>query len=378
MTAALPLTRSEAAMSAAAADAGRTRLSFDVVIATCNRPQALALSIPLILAQSRLPERLIVIDSSDDHAPVAAMVAQTTVGWPGQVIVEQAARGLPYQRNRGLTHVQADVVIFPDDDSLFHPGTSEAILEAYERDTTCAVAGVCAAPVNYPPSGTLPEGTYAMTAAHRRDAKNQRLRNRIEKMFSHAKPVLYLGQVLRAHQIMRQPLPAWLVRPDYSLVEYMTGFRMSFRTALIKEVGFDSAMSGYALSEDVDASLAVARQGLLVGALQARVYHHRFPGGRPDPYVWGVITVLNRAYVVLKHAADGGLSEPEARAARSRLVWFMRLKLLTTVPAALRSPAGRARFRGAWDAAKEARGMLDLPQAELSAVYRAACKRLGL
>ena len=69
------------------------RLGFDVVIATRNRAEALALSIPLILAQSRQPERLIVIDSSDDHAPVKAAVAQAAEGWPGTVIVEHSAPG---------------------------------------------------------------------------------------------------------------------------------------------------------------------------------------------------------------------------------------------------------------------------------------------
>ena len=47
-------------------------LGFDIVLATRNRPEALALSIPLMLSQSRQPGRLIVIDSSNDHAPVAA------------------------------------------------------------------------------------------------------------------------------------------------------------------------------------------------------------------------------------------------------------------------------------------------------------------
>ena len=47
------------------------RLDFDVVIATRNRPQALELSIPLILGQSRQPKKLIVIDSSDDQTRVA-------------------------------------------------------------------------------------------------------------------------------------------------------------------------------------------------------------------------------------------------------------------------------------------------------------------
>ena len=94
------------------------RVDFDVVIATRNRPQALALSIPLILGQSRQPRKLIVIDSSDDHAPVAEAVAKMTARWNGRVVVEHSAPGLPRQRNRGIAHVEAEAVIFPDDDSL--------------------------------------------------------------------------------------------------------------------------------------------------------------------------------------------------------------------------------------------------------------------
>ena len=47
------------------------------------------------------------------------------------------------------------MVLFPDDDSLFHPGTSEAILRAYELDTEGRIAGVCAADALEPPPGAL-------------------------------------------------------------------------------------------------------------------------------------------------------------------------------------------------------------------------------
>jgi glycosyltransferase involved in cell wall biosynthesis len=114
----------ERSASGAASRKPAQRLDFDVVIATRNRPQALALSIPLILGQSRQPRKLIVIDSSDDHAAVAKVVGETTAGWGGTVIVEHSGPGAAYQRNRGLVHVESEIVLFPDDDSLFHPGTS--------------------------------------------------------------------------------------------------------------------------------------------------------------------------------------------------------------------------------------------------------------
>jgi GT2 family glycosyltransferase len=348
-------------------------LTFDVVIATRNRPEALALSIPLILGQSRQPEKLIVIDSSDDHAPVADIVARTTAGWDGEVIVEHTARGSALQRNLGLRHVTADVVIFPDDDSLFHPGTSQAIMAVYERDTEGVIAGVCAAPDLTPPLGVPLENSYKMTATHARDARTRRLRNRLEKRLSYLKPAIYLGQILGA----RHPLPDWVGTFEFPMVEYMTGFRMSFRTDRIRAVGFDATLQGYALDEDVEASLAVARDGLLVGARHARIYHHKFPGGRPDPYRIGAIAVLNRAYVISKHIADGCLSETEARAARVRLRAFMTLKLVVSTLTAHRA-AGRQRLRGAWAARREGLKLMEVPREALSEAYHAAETRLGL
>ena len=117
-------------------------LTFDTMIATRNRPEALAPSIPLILGQSRQPERLIVIDSSDNHTPVAETVARATRDWPGEVTVEHTDPGSAYQRNRGLAHVRADIVFFPDDDSMLYPGTTEAIMRAYELDDDGKIAGL--------------------------------------------------------------------------------------------------------------------------------------------------------------------------------------------------------------------------------------------
>jgi len=56
-------------------------LVYDVVIATRNRAEALALSIPRLIAQSWPPSRLIIVDSSDNSAAVRAAVLAATDGW---------------------------------------------------------------------------------------------------------------------------------------------------------------------------------------------------------------------------------------------------------------------------------------------------------
>ena len=53
------------------------KINYDVVIATRNRPDALALSVASILRDQRqLPKHLIIVDSSDPQFPVVETVSQ--------------------------------------------------------------------------------------------------------------------------------------------------------------------------------------------------------------------------------------------------------------------------------------------------------------
>jgi glycosyltransferase involved in cell wall biosynthesis len=343
-------------------------LDFDVVIATRNRPQALALSIPLILGQSRRPGRLIVIDSSDDHAPVAEAVAQAvrgaSPGWGGTVIVEHSGPGSAHQRNRGLAHVEAEVVIFPDDDSLFHPGASEAIMRAYELDAEGRIAGVCAADAAAPPPGALAAARYEMTGPERLRARVMGQRNRLERRLAALNPTLYLGRRLTARA---RPLD-WFEAENCVLVESMTGYRMSFRTAVIRAAPFDETLTGYALHEDLDASFAAMRHGLLVGAQNARIYHHKFPSARGDAYTLGMTKVLNRSYVMLKHLDAPGLSAAEAAKGRRLVRDFCRVMMLSCLPR-LHQRRQRDHLRGMLAAQDGIGAMLAAPHDELARIY---------
>jgi GT2 family glycosyltransferase len=353
------------------------QLDFDVVIATRNRPEALALSIPLILGQSRRPERLIVIDASDDHAPVAEVVARAVAGarpgWQGRLIVEHSAPGLPRQRNLGLAHVKAEVVIFPDDDSLFHPGTSEAIMRVYERDTEGRIAAVCAVDAPEPPPGALTGAGYDMSAHHRSHARIVRYRRRLNLNFNWWRPMLHLGALLRARA---EPI-GWCEAEQCVGTEFMAGYRMSFRTAAIRAEGFDETLMAYATAEDVDASYAVTRHGCLIGARKARIYHHRFPNGRGDPYAFGVMKILNEAYVTLKHVHDARLSPAEARRIRWLVrQYYCRLTVLRRL-LGLYEHTRREELKGVLAAGEGVRAMLNAPRDELPRLYSEAFARIA-
>lgn len=313
-------------------------LTFDVVIATRNRPDALALTIPLLLSQSRLPQKLIVIDSSDDHAPVAQVVAETTQGHDVEVIVEHSEKGLTRQRNRGLTHVSAEIVFLPDDDTLFFPGASEAIMEVYERDTEGKVAAVNPGISLVPPPGALDGAGYAMSDAHIAEAKTVKWRTKIGRMMPDINPRMVVGKAL----VARAPDLPWMAEIDAVHVEWMTGFRMTFRAEAIKAVGFEPVFGGYSLFEDTDASWAVTDYGCVVGARKGKVYHHRFPGGRANRYGLGAMGLANLAYLMAKHVTDRGLSAAERAEAIRKTKSYTRLRMFVAWAKSLKGDKGAA------------------------------------
>lgn len=346
------------------------RLDYDAVIATRNRPEALALSIPLLVGQTRPPKRLIVIDSSDDHAPVAETVARAVAGWNGEVIVEHSAKGLPLQRNRGLTHVTAPVVLFPDDDSLLYPDAAEHILEVYERDTEGAIAAVCALEAMQAPGDGPLSATYEVSAEETRKRSLRGFQSRIERKVSWLKPAKSLGRMLND----RHAVPAWLAEMDARPVEYMTGFRMSFRTDAIRDPGFDDALRDYGLYEDLDASFTAVRSGLVVAAWRAKIYHHRFPGARANGRSLGLIEVLNMVYVVLKHATPERLGAAASRRVRRRLAAFVPVRVLANLPG-LRSRFGRERLAGSFAGAVLSARLRGQAGQGLSAAYKSIVAR---
>lgn len=337
-------------------------LTYDVVIATRNRPDALSLSIPRILSETRPPARLIVSDSSDDHDEICRAVEEASAGTGAEIEVIQSDPGLPLQRNVGLERVSAPVVMYPDDDSIWYPGVAEAVMRVYERDTQNTIAAVATAEAAAPPPGFLDsaQSSYQMQSSHKLKQRIAHTRAKIERRWF-PDPFVLHGRA----EWERFEQPGWFGEENTVPVEWMTGFRMSFRTKAIRDVGgFDQAFAGYALFEDVDASFAVAKHGLVVGARNAQVFHYRRPGGRGNRRRLGVTQLLNRAYVIAKHATPGS-------SACRKLAGYGRYKISQY---ALEGPGGKERIAGAMAAQKHVRRLLQAQPGELQDTYQQAIR----
>jgi glycosyltransferase involved in cell wall biosynthesis len=339
------------------------QLSYAIVVATRNRLAALQLSLPRMLTQSRSPAQLVVVDSSDDHAVVADAVRHAAANWKGRLTILQSERGLTLQRNRGLALVDHPIVFFPDDDSIWFAGAAEAILAVYERDNAGALAAVCAIESQVPPDDfSVTNSGYTMSRSDRLKQSFIKLRSAIEhRLFPDP------GRVLGRAFMQKANPPTWLREVDAAPVEWMTGFRMSFRTKVIAACRFDETLARYCLFEDRDASFGAWRHGLVVATSAARVYHHRSPEVRDTGWRMGIEQLLNQAYITAKYSEVGAPS-------RQSVMRFARYKTFL-YSLTSRSAFGRGRYLGAKSTLAELPALVASPSSEADKIYLAALAR---
>ncbi len=340
---------------------------YEIVVATRNRPEALALSIPRFLRQTAAPARIIVVDSSDDPSGPRRAVEEAARGAPVEVTFIEGPRGASRQRNVGVELVRAGIVMFPDDDSLWATDTAEEFLRVYDLDTAGAVGAVCGLPVvgfDAIDATAAAGGRYRISTGDVLDVKVARYRRHLAAR-TLPEPFVVLGKSFHA----RWTLPPWCAEHDVVPVEWMTGFRMSFRTDAIRAAPFDENLSSYSLFEDACASFAVMASGRMVlAARKARVYHHRFPGKRGNGRTLGALQILNRAYAVALHS-------PPGHPARQALHPFSKGKCRSYLVRAF-SRFGLDRYLGALAATREVPRLAEVPQAGALEAYLAARRRV--
>ena len=144
-------------------------MNYSVVVATRNRLDALKLSLPLLLAQTRPPLEIIVVDSTDAPEPIRGIVEEVARTTAIPVSYLHSAPGTSLQRNLGLARASGEVTLFPDDDSMLFPDAMERVMRIYERDAAGLVGGVCASEIARPPPeiAGAAEASYAPRAEDR-------------------------------------------------------------------------------------------------------------------------------------------------------------------------------------------------------------------
>jgi glycosyltransferase involved in cell wall biosynthesis len=339
--------------------------AYDCVVATRNRINALRMSIPLILRQDAPPSRLIVVDASDDHESLRTEVGDIgdRLGFENTVVVRSDRPNLTRQRNIGLQFVQAPIVMFPDDDSMWYAGFASSVMKVYQSDTREQVGGVGGVGVMARP---LELGQPAYKRSKFRTIKQavQPYRSYIEQRafprpFDIIGASTWAGKIDVVDDINSKRLPN------------ITGFRMSFRTDAVRRIGFDETLghgAGYSYHEDMDISLRLQMEGYaLVSAEDAKVCHLSFPGKRGDGYGYGFCSIANCVYVC-KKTMNGN------RKILAVVERYLKYKL-SLYASRFYTNHDRQLFRGAFDAWRNRFELLNADEAGLSDAYKSLCDR---
>jgi GT2 family glycosyltransferase len=118
-------------------------LSWSAVIATLDRAGPLERSLRDLIAQTRPPARIVVVDASADDrtAEVCRQLHSSSV----PIVWQRAqARSAARQRNQGAVGADSDLIAFVDDDVELPPDVFAQLIAAFERDASGRLGGIAA------------------------------------------------------------------------------------------------------------------------------------------------------------------------------------------------------------------------------------------
>ncbi len=224
-----------------------------LVLCTRHRPSEVRTCLETVRLQTSVPDRVLVVDSSDDDETVAA-VADFAAAWPSDSVIEhrRAERGLTLQRVAGIDATTEEIVHFIDDDTVLELGYFEGILAAFVGDAAGALGGVGGFVIDQPAHNFRRIDVWLGL-----DAVAEGV-------------VLPSGRNVRVYTEPREPMA----------VDWLSGCAMSFRRAVFAMERPNLELPGSGDGEDVEFSYRVRQHWGLVVTPHARLEHRESPVGR--------------------------------------------------------------------------------------------------
>lgn len=258
------------------------RMKLSIIICTRNRIEDFKKFLPSIAKQTRLPDDLIVVDSSDVHE-IEEYLGFISLSFPIRYFHTQP--GLTLQRNYGVRKCHADLIFFFDDDVELDKNYLAEVEKIFTNDTNHAIGAVGGRVVN--PYGSQP----------------QTIRFQIERrIFSFRNWFFGLGSVGNGRfRFSGMPVHPLNTLPSGD-IECLSGCCMAFRREVFERVTFDESLARYGLMEDVDISKQTLDAGYRIYyQASARLTHNESPINRLNVQQWAEMSVVNYDYLFKKN-----------------------------------------------------------------------------
>jgi len=258
--------------------------TVSVIIPTHNRPESLGRTVQALLAQTRIPDQIVIINDGDDEIPAGLAETISCAGAHFNYCRLRTDRpSASASRNRGMELASEQILVMIDDDVIPPEDCLARLVEMYDQAPGGAVAGIGARPV--PP-----------------EAENRFGRKMWELL------ACLLGEIRWAPRLCAarySPLPPAL-RAKLTPGKPMSGCLMSVRRELDREYRFDDEFfCGYVLGEDRDLGFRIAMTCPVFLADDLTVLHAPHPAGRPDRVRMGRMLVSSTLHTA-KNCRDAG------------------------------------------------------------------------
>jgi glucosyl-dolichyl phosphate glucuronosyltransferase len=255
--------------------------SISIIIPTKNRPKDLKLTVETLLAQTILPDQLVIVDQSagdESRREVIGLFVGAPQGTRDRVrlnyVYDRSITGGAQARNRAMQLADCAVWLFLDDDVVLEPDFIEELLATYHRFPTASGVSGIVTNYSFPPRVALAWRNLFVRGPFHDDRQ----------------PVYWNASRLRASG----PVP----------VSRFGGGLMSFRADAVRDIQFDENLSGVSDGEDVDFCAHLKPRSLLLITPKARLVHNQSPTGRSQKH-WTSREAKSNHYLYYRNWRSG-------------------------------------------------------------------------
>lgn len=253
-------------------------MKLSVIICTRNRFDDFTKTLLSITAQTRLPDELIVVDSSDEKK-LEGYLGSVGLLFPARYFHTQP--GLTLQRNHGIRECENDLVFFFDDDVDLNTNYLAEVEKVFINDTDHKIGAVGGKIIEKSPPS---------------------VRLKFEQFTFYILRLIFGVVGTRNGKFYPSGMPSHPRKNQPSgYIECLSGCCMAFRRDVFEKAKFDEALAHYGLMEDVDISKQTLDAGYKIYyQTSATLIHNESPMNRLKVQQWAEMSVVNYDYLFRK------------------------------------------------------------------------------
>jgi len=218
--------------------AAMNKITISIVIPTLNRPKHLKNALHSLLAQTRLPDEVIIVDQSDDSETEILTIKERPIFLTKKVSLKyvwEERKSLTHARNVGMHAAVGKIIFFLDDDMILDKHYISEILKVYDEHPNAV--GVQGLWIGWP----FWKGTSTMSM-------HVCMLNYVRKVFllTHWHAGARTQKVLPSGGVV---VPYPLTKTIEAEIIFSLGLS-SFKKEVVKNFHFDENLTGYSWGEE--------------------------------------------------------------------------------------------------------------------------------